>query len=85
MKAKWNYEPAEAWRGTVVVGKAMAPTWVASTICHTETTRPVTSRRLDQSVKSPQGRGRSGNKPLMRNRSAKEKAIPTGSNLRDIL
>jgi len=25
--AQWNYEPAEAWRGTVIVGKSERPTW----------------------------------------------------------
>lgn len=25
--AQWNYEPAEAWRGTVIVGKSERLTW----------------------------------------------------------
>lgn len=47
---------------------------------NTETKRALTSPGLEQSAESPQGRGRSGNKPLMQNRSAKREAIPTGSN-----
>lgn len=39
-------------------------------LASTETMRPVTSPGIDQSAESPEGPGRDGNKPLMRNRTA---------------
>lgn len=27
MKPQWNYQPAEAWRGSVIVGKSPVATW----------------------------------------------------------
>lgn len=44
----------------------------------TETTRAVTLPSIDERAGSPQGRGRDGNKPLMRNRAAIWWPSPTG-------
>lgn len=43
---------------------------------NTESRRNDTSPGVVQSVETPKGLGRDGNKPLMRNRAANEWAIP---------
>lgn len=45
----------------------------------TETKRQLTSPGLERRAESPEGPGRTGNKPLMRNRKAPRLAVPIGS------
>ena len=49
------------------------------TFTNTETDRPVTLPPKDNAGESPEGPGRDGNKPLMRNRTAIDRPSPTGT------